>query len=67
MDVLALLTIHVHVRIGSDLSLGDLWKFRHNVECESAELLNVNAFASAKRVVQVRDQGSPDDLHLHRI
>lgn len=64
VDVLALLTIHVHVRIGSDLSLRDLWKFRHNVECESAELLNVNAFARAKRVVQVRDQGSPDDLHL---
>ena len=64
MNVLAFLTLVVHVRISSDLPLGDLWKLRHNVECESAELLNVNTFASAKRVVQVRDQGSPDDLHL---
>ena len=64
MNVLAFLTLHVHVRISSDLPLGDLWKLRHIVECESAELLNVNTFARAKRVVQVRDQGSPDDLHL---
>ena len=67
MDVLALLTFHVHVRIGSDLSLGDLWQLSHNVECESSELLNINAFASAQRVVQVSDQGSPDDLHLQWI
>ena len=64
MDVLALTTIGSHVRFGCDLSASNLGKFSRDVEGEGTELLHVDAFALAEVLVEVGDEGPPDDLHL---
>ena len=65
MDVFAFLSFCVHVGVGSDLALRDLRQLSNDIEAECTELLDVDTLASTQRVVQVGDQGPPDDLHLH--
>ena len=42
----------------------DLWQFRLNVECETAEILDIDAPTSAQVIVEICDESSPNDLHL---
>ena len=62
-----LLSICVHVRVGSDLSLRDFGQLSLNVEGKSSEFLDVHALTRSQGVVQVGDQSSPDNLHLKSI
>ena len=64
MDVLAIASVLGHVGLGGDLAASNARKISRNVEGESAEFLHVHTAALAKVIVQVSDQGSPDDLHL---
>ena len=62
----ALLSISRHIRVCTDAALRNLGQLGLNVEHEGSELLDVDALALAKLVVKIRDQGSPDNLHLSR-
>ena len=64
MDVLAVASVLVHVGVGSDLAARNAREVSRNIEGKSAEFLHVHTAALAKVIVQVSDQGPPDDLHL---
>ena len=66
VDMLAFGTLSSHVRVSSDLTLSNAWKVSINIKGESTEFLHVDALALAKVVVQVSNEGSPDDLQLNR-
>ena len=66
VNVLALAALSCHVRGGCDLALRDPWQVRHDVKSESTEFLHVDALALAEVLVQISDEGPPDDLHLQK-
>ena len=65
VNVLALSTLLSQVRVGCDLATGDARKVCLNIKGEGTELLHVYTLALTQVVVQVGNQGSPDDLQLH--
>ena len=64
VDVLAIVALLCHVGVGGDLAASDARKVRHNIKSEGTELLHVHTLALTQVVVQVGNQGSPDDLQL---
>ena len=55
-----------HIGVGGDLATRDVWQVGLDVESEGTKLLHVYALASAEVVIEVGDEGPPDDLHLSR-
>ena len=64
MGVLAGGTLRVHIGVSRDLASGNLWQLSLDVEGEGTKLLDIDTLASTELVVQVGDEGPPDDLHL---
>ena len=62
----ALLSVCRHFRVCADATLGNLRQLCLDVEHEGSELFDVDALARTELVVKIRDQGSPDYLHLSR-
>jgi len=64
--VLAGCALSAHVGVSGDLATRDVWQVGLDVESKCTELLHVHTLASAEVVIEVSDEGSPDDLHLRR-
>ena len=67
MNVFALRLLRAKVGVGIDSALRNLWQLSFNVECESAKLTNVDAFALSQVVVQVSYKSSPNNKHLRTL
>jgi len=64
VDVLSLLSLSEDINLWANLSLSNLWELSLNVECKSSELFNIDTSTSSNIVIQVLDQGFPDNDHL---
>ena len=64
MNVLAFSSLGKQVDVCVGRLVRKLGQLRRDVKREGAEVANVHALALTQVVVQVGDQGSPDDQHL---
>ena len=61
MNMLSLLSLSEDIDLRANGSLSDLWQLGLDVECEATELLDVHGSSGSDVLVDVFDEGLPDD------
>jgi hypothetical protein len=64
VNVLALGTLTADIDVRVNIAAGDLGQLCFNVESKGTEATDVDGLALAEVVVEVSDEGFPDDKHL---